>query len=925
MMVSRTPSPSHVFKMAIDAGRSNHASNDGRIIPLIDDLLSSDSLKRLEEECQPDSGYGSHESSQMGTPDAPRTASHCGLDDAVQHELRLSKTKTIMSFDYKMDDVYTARFCNIQSSVESLLVQYTRRKSLLRSSTARHKPMAIRPMMLGNNSQDAKPHIVVFCASEMRKRIQHFFDTDTLVRAFCKPDNPLLPSFEIAVCGCAPQLRTDTFEMDVVWDANPTELKTAGMCVVFSPLTRKTKFDNTLCGTPIRFEARGKQRNATLGGLVKITYDDGSSVMMGLTAGHAAAAILQDDGVLGVLEEEASDDDSFVDDSDSEFSAGDDDEITVPETDEAISVDSSNSWVFEKPSHQATKVTLPNPLTNALKHRPGVDEKAFPLFDWAIFPFEGCSKINELPILTETGDRCCITTYRQFSPAALNDAPAERVILMCGSSGLKYGRMVHQSTRILIQPATKFVNAYLVTLDDDASFADGDSGTWVISQDTTELLGHLVATDFFGAGYIVLACDIFRDIAQNNGIKEVVLPAESEIWAESAAAPAVGDADLASAPWASLTITDAPMKTSEAVGRRAHMQYGNIFDTEWLYRSLPSGHLVYPQYSANFLCLRDYSMGMTLAEANSMMRNQRGYKRAFINADSPSKEILLEFDTVASASLALIEFSERFPEGQSRRYILQQFATSDSDLPPPVQKSDRVTGEPSSTTKRSQRSSSKAPKSSDYYEDPEPDHKTIPEPAPVTTVSLGGDIVVVDSYGFNLPGVYPPNAPPVEQLRGPRSQSCSRGGEYTYGGQPKSASCSSVDSGYSSLMSASSSPNNVPYVPEAPETGPSFSEKRSSRRRRGSVIFTTAGDAPTPRIPPRRYKEDDNARDERIRMRIAAVEILARPDVSSVRSRTRRGRDRSTTPNPRDPRDDSGDEADLESEPRRRTERRAQA
>lgn len=889
--------------MAIDMGRNHHVSNHGKITPMIDCLLSSDSLKGLEEETQPDSGYGSQESSHMGTPNVPRTANHCGLDEAVQHELRLSKTKTIMSFDYKMDDAYTARFCNIQSSIESLLVQYTRRKSLLRSNTVRHKPMAIRPMLLGNNSQDAKPYIVVFCAPEMRKRIQHFFDTDTLVRAFYKPDDPLLPSFEVAVCGCAPQLRTDGFNIDVVWDENPTELKTAGMCVVFFPPTRKTRFDNTLCGTAIRFEAQGRRRNATLGGLVKITYEDGSSAIMGLTAGHVATAVLQDDSVLDVLEEEESGDDSFVDDSDSEYNEGVSDEISVTDKDSVSSIDyCSNPWAFEKPNHQATQVTLSNSLTKALKSPHGVGQNTFPDFDWALFPFEGHFKMNELPTLADVGDRRCVTAYRQSSPAALNETPAERVILMCGSGGLKYGSMVHQPTRILIQPATEFVNAYLVSLDDGASFADGDSGTWVISQDTMELLGHLVATDFFGAAYIILACDIFRDIAQSNGITKVSLPTEAEMSTEIVAT-AAEDADLTRTLGTSLTTTVVSTQTSEKVDRRARNQYGNIFNTEWPYRSLPSGHLVHPKYGPNLLCLREYSPSMTLTQVDAMMRNQRGYKRAFTNADSPAKETLLKFDTAASASLALNEFVKRLPQGHRRRFILQQFATSESDLPPPIQNHDSITEEPASTLKKSRRASLGSFEPPHNYEKGDPGHETLSQSSYTTAMSPATD-------------------PLLFALSHPDSITGSQDFVFLGRQHVNPGSCASVDSGYSSLMSTNNSPSSSADLVYIPGDRVHLSEERSSRRAPGAnmsdrasirVVITEDGssrrraretayytnDAPQGLRPDTITEEYDANRAERLRMRIAIAnaEIAARPTAPPIMPRTRRGRDQSP-PNP---------------------------
>lgn len=526
-MTSHLPPPTSTTTMVVPRNS----------LPLVGSCLQSGTPTKMEEETQSDSGYGSNDSSQLATPD--RLGNGDGYTVPPENGLALpvSKSKTFTVFQCRIDDVYTARFYHIQPEVSSLLLKYTNRKSLLRSSI-RHKPMAMRSMLVGSTALDAKPHIVVFCAPDMRKRIQHFFDTDTLVKAFYKPADPSLPKFEVTVSGCAPQLRMKDEAVCVVWeletllsnweDLLSAEIKTGervGMCLS----STKTKFGNTLCGTPIQFQANGKRRNATMGGIVRLLYDNGTSTLMGLTAGHGAAACLQDDKEH--FEADDSETDSFLGDIESECSYGDSEVQTVPELDETPCIKDctedcakSDSWMFSN-SHSSGNAILPRLI-------PVQDESNRPFFDWALVPLDRV-EMNELPVGGDYFGGGIISKYRKQDPVTLDGLSSERVILMSGSSGLGYGRLISQPSSILISPGNTFVNTWMITLDSGAALTDGDSGTWVISQETRELLGHVVATDPLGAGYIIPASGIFRDIAEHTE-SVVVLPSEADISATMA-------------------------------------------------------------------------------------------------------------------------------------------------------------------------------------------------------------------------------------------------------------------------------------------------------------------------------------------------------------------------------------------------------
>jgi hypothetical protein len=423
---------------------------------------SSASTRKADDESQNDSGYGSQDSlqiakfSQVATPNTVDTSSERGT------ELRLSSTTTLLSFNSGIDEVFTKRFYAIQPSVESLLLQYTQRKSFLRNP-GRHKPMVIRLMLLGAAKNVAEPHIVVFCAREMRKRVQHFFDTDELIKTFYKPADAFLPSFEVAVCGCAPQLRNGETYIEVFCDTTAEADITDG-------LEYKTSFTGTLCGTPIRMQTGERVANATLGGLVKIEFMNGETKLYGLTASHPIRALL-DSKDKSVENDENASLSTTSTSSGSDWSEGGSEEAPddfcsshlAPQknTDDG---GHSDAWQFEYP------IKIGDVLSPYSKTAVDVPATHGSL-DWALIEINA-PQPNRLPVFLFRHDnnldkwKLGIAEYLQESPSATQSLSEERVLLMCGSSGAKTGNLAPQPARILISPQYSFVDAYLVVLDD---------------------------------------------------------------------------------------------------------------------------------------------------------------------------------------------------------------------------------------------------------------------------------------------------------------------------------------------------------------------------------------------------------------------------------------------------------------------------
>lgn len=471
-----------------------------------------------------DSGYGSQESPDVRLPEA------CGPPPPISKPLPISKSKTLTAWiNVSIEQNYFDRFHTIQPLIERLLIDYCHRRSLFRSSS-RLQTLATRPMLVGATVRDAKPHIVVFCEADMRKRIQHFFDRNALVKSYYKPSDPGLPSFEVVVSGTAPKLRVGQSFVDVILEVEPF-VSIPELLGLISPAGGYTRLDgksrSALSGAPIKFQLDGKAKTGTFGGVIRLMHADGSTKLWGLTAAHPALACLSDDDdmfkvsrkqVILSDDDDIDDDDddgSSVDGSDSECSEGEAEDEAVPELDVLVGNGATSSFLGYTRQHILGPAILPQDFSS--RQGPDAGRRGEGFFDWALVPLTAFArqKLGDIvqqqqPLITIRTDFASNSTGWQH----------ERVFVM--RRGMMKGRLTPHASRIMIGAGGSFVDAYTVTLDEGV-LHDGDSGTWVVSQDKGDLLGHVVATDVFGAGYIIPARDIFEDIACRMNVR-VTLP-----------------------------------------------------------------------------------------------------------------------------------------------------------------------------------------------------------------------------------------------------------------------------------------------------------------------------------------------------------------------------------------------------------------
>ena len=364
----------------------------------------------------------------------------------------LAKRKELLVFKKEVDRGIIARFNEVIPEIERLLLSHIRSNRFFSSST-RHKPMAIRLMVLGKTESDAEECMVVFCSADLLKRVEQFFKKDPIVRDLCTPRDNTVPSFKVIVNAQPPRPRATFSDIQV-------------------HCASSLSTDDTFCGTPIKFVNNTEEfRIATFCGIIKVTSSNGVFKLYGMTAGHT----------LLDWEYPETETDHFVSGStihtslDGENEAGverpgDSVEDLMELGDSFVQVsaiplhteqdETAEAWLF--PESQELGRVLQTSNCEA-----GVEDEGKQYFDWALFELNTYRQ-NELRMAELSGN----VRKHQLSLASEKlspDSPSQLVTVMGGSQGPKRGVLSKLPGRIIMGPGDAFINAYLLTLDDGQS------------------------------------------------------------------------------------------------------------------------------------------------------------------------------------------------------------------------------------------------------------------------------------------------------------------------------------------------------------------------------------------------------------------------------------------------------------------------
>ncbi|XXH00873.1 hypothetical protein Hte_007224 [Hypoxylon texense] len=452
-----------------------------------------------------DSGY----STQSTTP-SRRVSEYTKPDWYRRNSISsLFRTKKKIKLIAKEVDVPTLeRFKAIRPDFEEFL---GRMRTHQKPGT-RYAPMSIRVVMMGTSEDDARPYIVIFCESSLKNLVQGFIKQDVIAN-LCQPGDLGVPSFEVVVHGNAPRLRLGESDINVVADTT----------CVFGRYR-----ENTLCGVPISFQLpNGQRHHATFGGIIKVMTVSGDIELLGMTAGHVlhqrdAVGAAPYDGK-APLEDEQSDDllEQFPvhgDDIQSSVIYEDDDGIEVdiePLTTSGTSadtLDAGSRWEFKH-----TTV-----LGNVIDATGGIGRSSKQNYDWALFRLTTYA----MNYARTSRGRKELRTLSQRKPGASGRRP---IRMLSGSKGRRRGTLLPEPGRILLEGGEEFIDSFMITISGKSGICDGDSGSWVVDDETFEVYGQLVASDVLGSGYVVPMEGIMDEIKSQLGAKSVGLPGPSII------------------------------------------------------------------------------------------------------------------------------------------------------------------------------------------------------------------------------------------------------------------------------------------------------------------------------------------------------------------------------------------------------------
>lgn len=217
-------------------------------------------LAGLNDPADIDSGYATIASTTPTSLEKlPSSASRSDQTSSNTRSLPGSfKHGKLLEFDQTVSSDTIEQYKRIAVQLEVSLVEY------IQKHYRTHSPMSMRLMVLGQNADCAKPWMVVFCHEKRERYVRRFFNK-RFARDLCRPKELGVACFDVLVLAHRLQL-TGGSSVDVLTDYD------------FAT--------DTLSGLPILLSQRDGKECGTLGGLIKVTREQGDYGIYGLTAGH---------------------------------------------------------------------------------------------------------------------------------------------------------------------------------------------------------------------------------------------------------------------------------------------------------------------------------------------------------------------------------------------------------------------------------------------------------------------------------------------------------------------------------------------------------------------------------------------------------------------------------------------------------------
>ncbi|KAM4058971.1 hypothetical protein HRG_008154 [Hirsutella rhossiliensis] len=347
---------------------------------------------------------------------------------------------------------------------------------------------------LGSSTETAQLHIVLQCRKEVSKTVKKFFAQQHVV-------DDLEPDFRVFVLG-KELLRLAAGDVHVLTDS---------------------WHEQTFCGMPINMTRYAASVAATFGGLIMVeTLDTSEKRLYGLTAGHPLGRLNNDSPSSIPEAHQESDSDSDVPDDDCELRPFD-----------SINIE-QNPWLeadFEGQSGELIRDT--NIIGTIVEDKLSTQEN----YDWAIIDLasqnvppnalvlDGGLLLSANSPRRQQGIEAAITLFTSSRQPEFSSKP----VVVLSRHGPQTGVLTWSSSCLMIAPGSKFVSTYDLIMESVSRLSPGDSGSWVVSESTGEVYGHVVSMDAFGEAQVMPIQATLESIRTQLDASRVFLPTLKDI------------------------------------------------------------------------------------------------------------------------------------------------------------------------------------------------------------------------------------------------------------------------------------------------------------------------------------------------------------------------------------------------------------
>ncbi|CAG2005225.1 unnamed protein product [Fusarium graminearum] len=312
---------------------------------------------------------------------------------------------------------------------------------------------------LGPDSQNTELYIVIQCEKRVAKRVKKFFAQKHV-------EEDLLPDFRVFVLDKPPIEVANDDTIDVLIDSLPLK---------------------TMCGMAVTLSGGGKSVRCTLGGVIIVETDQ--KRLYGLIAGNPLKKIRVDvSGKQPAHEAHGS-----------SASASEDEE---EDSDDA-------STTLPKSAHPDIERTNDDSILRTKLHVGTVAYDSFSIpsdenCDWALIDLNQESALSNVVIRNEQPADINSEYYEdeihRYCGNSLCTTLTEEVLVLKQDKP-SIAELSFNTSPLMMSPGSRFVSAHDIKMKDGS--CPGDSGLWVVDENTSRLYGHVVSVDAFGEAQVM--------------------------------------------------------------------------------------------------------------------------------------------------------------------------------------------------------------------------------------------------------------------------------------------------------------------------------------------------------------------------------------------------------------------------------------